>query len=148
MALDAYKSESDTSPLGYLFCFCFAAFWIGGTGFAAIQISQSGAPIFFVLMPIGMMLLGVIIFAAIIVQSRANKARRAEFQALPPTFDFSSPAETTTTSSTSDPVVYRPPVRCPHCGAPLSDETVEWVGPLQIMCPSCGHTVDAEKKQL
>ena len=35
------------------------------------------------------------------------------------------------------------PERCPSCGASLSSETVDWVGPLEAKCSYCGATVHA-----
>ena len=34
--------------------------------------------------------------------------------------------------------------RCDHCNAPMSWESIDWVGPDQYACPSCGnsHRVD------
>ncbi|MFO7836794.1 MAG: hypothetical protein R6V83_09070, partial [Candidatus Thorarchaeota archaeon] len=37
----------------------------------------------------------------------------------------------------------RLPERCPSCGASLSPETVDWVGPLEVKCSYCGATVKA-----
>ncbi len=47
-----------------------------------------------------------------------------------------------------EPVVYVAPSRCPHCGAPMDSENAEWVGPLQVRCPSCGHVAPAEKHEV
>ncbi|MFW9849616.1 MAG: hypothetical protein ACFFF4_10755 [Candidatus Thorarchaeota archaeon] len=37
----------------------------------------------------------------------------------------------------------RIPVECPKCKAPLSQETIDWVGPLEAKCQYCGSTVRA-----
>ncbi len=39
-------------------------------------------------------------------------------------------------------VMVKPQIKtkCENCGAPLSWETIDWVGPDQYACPSCGHT--------
>ena len=45
-------------------------------------------------------------------------------------------------------VVFQVPTQCPSCGAPLSSENVEWVGPLQAQCPYCFMTVDASEREI
>ncbi|MBD3157295.1 MAG: hypothetical protein GF309_00775 [Candidatus Lokiarchaeota archaeon] len=37
----------------------------------------------------------------------------------------------------------RLPERCPSCGASLSHESIDWVGPLEAKCSYCGATVRA-----
>ena len=44
--------------------------------------------------------------------------------------------------------VYEPPRFCKDCGASLSAETIEWVGPLTIKCPYCGATHATEKREV
>lgn len=45
-------------------------------------------------------------------------------------------------------IVFQVPNQCPSCGAPLSSESVEWVGPLQAQCPYCLATVDVSEREL
>jgi DNA-directed RNA polymerase subunit RPC12/RpoP len=44
--------------------------------------------------------------------------------------------------------VYQPPRFCSDCGAALTSEGTEWVGPLTIKCPYCGATQAAEKREI
>ncbi|MFX1483605.1 MAG: hypothetical protein ACFFCP_10480 [Promethearchaeota archaeon] len=37
----------------------------------------------------------------------------------------------------------RLPERCPSCGAALSQEGIDWTGPLEAQCSYCGGTVRA-----
>jgi hypothetical protein len=45
-------------------------------------------------------------------------------------------------------VIFQVPTQCPSCGAPLSSENIDWVGPLQAQCPYCFATVDASEREL
>ncbi len=134
--------NQEESLLGKVFCVCFMLIWISIPGFGAISAYSGGAPIEFVIIPLGMAALGVIILIALLTGKVPT----------PGSLEGAMPSGTTTSQWTTTPsresVVYTPPTTCPNCGAPLSVEQVEWVGPLQIMCPSCGHTVDAVKKIL
>jgi len=40
-------------------------------------------------------------------------------------------------------IIYQVPRKCPECGGSLSNEEVDWVGPLQAKCPFCRTTVEA-----
>jgi hypothetical protein len=44
--------------------------------------------------------------------------------------------------------VHEPPRFCTDCGASLSSEEIEWVGPLSIKCPYCGATHATEKREV
>jgi hypothetical protein len=44
--------------------------------------------------------------------------------------------------------VYEPPRFCTDCGAALTSEGIEWVGPLTIKCPYCGATHATEKREI
>ncbi|MGQ4870719.1 MAG: hypothetical protein ACP6IT_02645 [Candidatus Thorarchaeota archaeon] len=48
----------------------------------------------------------------------------------------------TSASAHGSGVVFVKPViknKCDNCGAPMTWETIDWVGPDQYACPSCGH---------
>ncbi|MBS3795264.1 MAG: hypothetical protein KGY80_10220 [Candidatus Thorarchaeota archaeon] len=42
----------------------------------------------------------------------------------------------------------RLPERCPSCGASLSHESIDWVGPLEAKCSYCGATVRATFEEI
>ncbi|MDF1540730.1 MAG: hypothetical protein P1Q69_17675, partial [Candidatus Thorarchaeota archaeon] len=42
----------------------------------------------------------------------------------------------------------RIPVKCPECNAPLSPESIDWVGPLEAKCNYCGSTVRAKFERI
>ena len=44
--------------------------------------------------------------------------------------------------------VHEPPRFCTDCGASLSSEEIEWVGPLSVKCPYCGATHATEKREV
>ena len=44
--------------------------------------------------------------------------------------------------------IYEPPRFCADCGATLSSEGIEWVGPLTVKCPYCGATHATEKREV
>jgi hypothetical protein len=41
-------------------------------------------------------------------------------------------------------IIYQVPGKCPECGGNLSNEEVDWVGPLQAKCPFCRTTIEAQ----
>jgi hypothetical protein len=44
--------------------------------------------------------------------------------------------------------IHEPPRFCSDCGATLSSEQIEWVGPLSVKCPYCGATHATEKREV
>lgn len=44
--------------------------------------------------------------------------------------------------------IHEPPSFCSDCGASLSSEEIEWVGPLTVKCPYCGATHRTEKREV
>ncbi|TFF94467.1 hypothetical protein EU546_04860 [Candidatus Thorarchaeota archaeon] len=53
-----------------------------------------------------------------------------------------------TRSDGSQMSTVRLPERCPSCGAALSHEGIDWVGPLEAKCNYCGGTVRATFERL
>lgn len=48
-----------------------------------------------------------------------------------------------TRSDGSEMTTVRLPERCPSCGAAISHEGIDWVGPLEAKCTYCGGTLRA-----
>lgn len=44
--------------------------------------------------------------------------------------------------------IHEPPSVCKSCGASLSTESIEWVGPLSVKCSYCGATHATEKREV
>lgn len=44
--------------------------------------------------------------------------------------------------------IHEPPSFCRSCGASISLENVEWVGPLTVKCPYCGATMPTVKRRV
>ncbi|MFW9843293.1 MAG: hypothetical protein ACFFEV_01825 [Candidatus Thorarchaeota archaeon] len=42
----------------------------------------------------------------------------------------------------------RIPLECDNCGAPLSAEDIDWVGPDTVKCPNCGHSLRVETERI
>ena len=54
----------------------------------------------------------------------------------------------TTAVSREKSYVYEPPRFCSDCGAAITSEGIEWVGPLSVKCPYCGATLSTEKREI
>ena len=57
-------------------------------------------------------------------------------------------ASTRRTETKERSYVHEPPSFCKDCGASLSAEIIEWVGPLTVKCPYCGATHPTEKREV
>jgi len=57
-------------------------------------------------------------------------------------------ASTRTSESRERSYVHEPPTFCKDCGASLSAEAIEWVGPLTVKCPYCSATHPTEKREV
>ncbi|TFG96288.1 hypothetical protein E4H12_11385 [Candidatus Thorarchaeota archaeon] len=60
-------------------------------------------------------------------------------------FTSASPRRTETRERS---YVHEPPSFCKDCGASLSAESIEWVGPLTVKCPYCGASHPTEKREV
>lgn len=61
---------------------------------------------------------------------------------------FAIPEEHRSTSGESEVRTVRLPTQCPSCQAPVSHETIDWVGPLTAKCSYCGSTLRANLERL
>jgi hypothetical protein len=42
---------------------------------------------------------------------------------------------------------YQVPTNCPECGVSLSNDDVQWIGPLQAKCPFCQTTIEVQPSE-
>lgn len=87
--------------------------------------------------PIGFM---IVIFAVLVVikgfQDRQQQTTRAD--------PISRTGDSPTIVTVDRRIIYQVPTVCPECGGSLSNEEVDWVGPLQAKCPYCRTTIEAQ----
>jgi len=135
--------QSSRRP-GYAVGICFMFFWVCGVSWIGIMAVQSGAPLFFAFAAFGMAVLGIMAIVSFVRQIHAP-------QELPlvtrhTTYSGASPTEYVLSQTQGRKIVYQVPSRCPFCGAPISNEEVDWVGPLQAKCPSCMSSINVEER--
>lgn len=136
-----------TPPLFKIVIGCFfALFFMIAIGMG-ITAFNSGAPLIIAITTIGMG--SVALLFGIAILSSGNKSSMPE----PPAFDLPTPdrGDYLVGQRTTDfgrKIVFQVPSKCPDCGANLSEEDIEWVGPLQARCPYCSATVDAKEREL
>jgi hypothetical protein len=119
---------------------CAVAF---GMGFMTLQF---GAPIFVSLMPFGMGVLGIILFIAMLTsRPQRQQIDRISYDGYT-TYSGDSMGPAYAPVRSEERTLYQVPSRCPSCGASISTEEVDWVGPLQARCPYCSATMDVEKR--
>jgi hypothetical protein len=139
---------SDNSGCGKAFIVCFFFIWCGaafGMGYMAYSM---GAPIIFPFVAFGMGGLGVLMCLGALRGKGFGQTpitfQRDAGDAITITGDY---RETEYRAPSSDSrAVFQVPSKCPECGASISTESVDWVGPLQAQCPYCMATIDVEKR--
>ncbi|MHA1770109.1 MAG: hypothetical protein ACTSYL_11570 [Candidatus Thorarchaeota archaeon] len=97
-----------------------------------------------------MFLIPIIFFVIIVIvilkfASGAGRAVGTFVTSMPSFADTSSPS---VRSDGADLRTVRLPAKCPSCGASLSPEGIDWVGPLEAKCSYCGATVRAKLERL
>lgn len=105
--------------------------------------------IFFIIVPIFII---VIIIIVVVGVFRAGTSMSREiargFTVEAPSFVIPDRYRDRTRSDGSQMTTVRLPERCPSCGASLSHEGIDWVGPLEAKCSYCGGTVRANFERL
>ena len=90
-----------------------------------------------------------IVFAIIIVVTVCRSGARVAgsvargFSMEAPPFVIPERYRGHTRSDGSQMTTVRLPDRCPSCGAAISQEGIDWVGPLEAKCTYCGGTLRA-----
>lgn len=98
----------------------------------------------FIIIPIIFAVVVVVIIVAVCRSGAAiagNVARGFTVEA--PSFVIPERHRGKTRSDGSQMTTVRLPERCPSCGAAISQEGIDWVGPLEAKCSYCGGTVRA-----
>ena len=90
----------------------------------------------------------VIVFVIVIVTVCRGGARVASgvarsFTMEAPSFVIPDRHRGETRSDGSEMTTVRLPTKCPSCGAAISQEGIDWVGPLEAKCSYCGGTLRA-----
>lgn len=62
--------------------------------------------------------------------------------------DYAIPEEYRRKSTTADIRTVQVPEKCPSCGAPLSQDNLDWTGPLEAKCKYCGGVVRARFERI
>jgi hypothetical protein len=100
--------------------------------------------VMFIIIPI----IFVVVFVVIVVtvcrtgtRVAGNVARGFTLEA--PSFVIPERYRGRTRSDGSQMTTVRLPEKCPTCGAAISQEGIDWVGPLEAKCNYCGSTVRA-----
>lgn len=125
-------------------CFLtFFAFVTVSMGFTALSW---GAPVIFAIVPFGMAGFAVVMMIAVLRGGPRPPGPHSGADFVPPARQ--EPTVRYRPSPEQRKVVYQAPSECPKCGASLSSEKVDWVGPLQMVCPYCNATIDAVERSL
>ena len=126
--------------------FCFGG-WIITVWSMGIFALTMGAPIIFPLFAFGM---GCIRIVCGFTQYRSSKQRdqpadirRYSDESIVYTGDYDVHSES---KPQKQEKVYLIPAKCPSCGSPLTNDTVNWTGPLKALCPFCETILDAKEK--
>jgi hypothetical protein len=133
---------------GNLVGVCFMLLWCTiafGMGLTALQF---GAPFIFVLVPFGMGLFGIVFCLALMKGRSSTMSTYQGSQYRPITYTGDSFSREDSSRARERRTIYQVPSKCPSCGAAISTEEVDWVGPLQAKCPYCMATIDVEERLL
>ncbi|MHA1907131.1 MAG: hypothetical protein ACW98Y_07540 [Candidatus Thorarchaeota archaeon] len=96
--------------------------------------------IFIIIFTIVVFIIVIIIFAKV---CRTAGAISGGITIEPPTFVIPESHQGQRRSDGTEIKTVRLPEKCPACGAAVSQEGIDWVGPLEAKCNYCGGTVRA-----
>ena len=122
-------------------CTCYLLFLCISTIVIGIYVQNSGAPFEALLIIYGLGLLWLVAAIGTAAGKLGPTTIVTSFGMNPSEIDKSP-------ERTKEKVIYQVPAVCPSCGASISQEEVDWVGPLQAKCPYCRATIEVEKKSL
>jgi predicted Zn-ribbon and HTH transcriptional regulator len=143
---------SGDSKAGNIVGICFMVLWCTIAFGMGITSLQWGAPFLFVLAPFGMGIFGIVVCLAGFLTQRKKQQQEPEIgryhsESIVYTGDYSLRTENQS-QGRGRKSIYQIPSQCPSCGAAISTEEVDWVGPLQAKCPYCNATIDAAERTL
>lgn len=148
--------EQNPKTSGKITTACFFTIWCAGTfgmGLFLLQMSQQmgpyGPPLIMALIPFGMGILGFLTCVSTLRSSGRQTPTMPSY--IPETVVYSGDYSINpefSDQARGGKAVYQVPSRCPACGAAISNEDVDWVGPLQAKCPYCNAIFDAVKRRL
>jgi hypothetical protein len=98
----------------------------------------------FVIIPIIFVVIVIVVFVTVCrggARIAGNVARGFTMEA--PAFVIPEQHRGQTRSDGSQMTTVRLPERCPSCGASISQEGIDWIGPLEAKCTYCGGTLRA-----
>lgn len=100
--------------------------------------------IWLIVLPV--LVVSVIVAIAYVVKSRGRRFADQDVRVEAP--KFAIPESYRQRPETSDIRTVRLPAKCPSCGASLSQEDIDWTGPLEEKCNYCGSVVRARLEKL
>ncbi|TXT56126.1 MAG: hypothetical protein BAJATHORv1_30512 [Candidatus Thorarchaeota archaeon] len=97
--------------------------------------------IFFIIIPIFVIVIFAIVFIKV---CQSGSQAVGSFTLRAPSFAIPDQYRQGTRSDGSSYRTVRLPEKCPSCNASLSQEDIDWTGPLEARCNYCGSTVRAK----
>ncbi|MHA1768600.1 MAG: hypothetical protein ACTSV3_01970 [Candidatus Thorarchaeota archaeon] len=100
--------------------------------------------IFAVLIPIFIFIVFIFVFSMVCKgMSRASRVISHGLTIEAPSFVIPEHQRGHVRSDGSQMTTVRLPERCPSCGAAITQEGIDWTGPLEAKCSYCGSTLHA-----
>ncbi|MCK5238601.1 MAG: hypothetical protein KAR33_03570 [Candidatus Thorarchaeota archaeon] len=96
--------------------------------------------LFMFIVPLIFVVVVIIVFVKV---CRSSNAFTGGLVIEPPTFVIPESHQGRRRSDGTEIKTVRLPPKCPACGAAVSQEGIDWVGPLEAKCNYCGGTVRA-----
>ncbi|MFW9849514.1 MAG: hypothetical protein ACFFF4_10245 [Candidatus Thorarchaeota archaeon] len=98
---------------------------------------------FFLISVVFTLVVFVIIVVAIVKVCRSANTFSSGITIEPPPFVIPERHQGQRRADGTEIKTVRLPTKCPSCGAAISQEGIDWVGPLEAKCNYCGGTVRA-----
>jgi hypothetical protein len=102
----------------------------------------------FLIVPIFICIIFAVILRVFCKFSSSSQKMREGFTVQPPSHVIPEEYRRDSHTDGSDFRTVRLPNHCPNCGAAITHEDIDWVGPLEAKCNYCGGTVRASFEKL